>query len=239
MKYLDATFATPEENLACDEALLDLCEDGYNDEVLRVWEPAEYFVVLGYSNKVSTEVFEPVCRSKKIPILRRCSGGGTVLQGPGCLNFSLILKIPSSGPLSTLTGTNSFIMHRHKSALQSIVGKEIEVQGHTDLAIGDLKFSGNAQRRKNRCLLFHGTFLLHLDISMAEEVLRLPSKQPAYREGRSHKRFMTNLAIDAEVLKNALRSEWRATKPLARMPIERIRELVEGRYSRREWSHRM
>jgi len=56
MKYLDQTLQTPQENLACDEALLDWCEDGFPDEILRFWEPRQYFAVLGYSNKTRSEV---------------------------------------------------------------------------------------------------------------------------------------------------------------------------------------
>jgi len=37
MNYLDLTLPSPEENLACDEALLELCDEGLGDEVLRVW----------------------------------------------------------------------------------------------------------------------------------------------------------------------------------------------------------
>ena len=48
MKYLDLTFADPAHNLACDEALIDFCEaNPGGEEVLRVWEPTNYFVVLG------------------------------------------------------------------------------------------------------------------------------------------------------------------------------------------------
>ena len=39
MQLLDLTFPTPEENLACDEALLEMCEQGYDREILRFWEP--------------------------------------------------------------------------------------------------------------------------------------------------------------------------------------------------------
>ena len=56
MNYLDLTFPTPEENLACDEALLDWCEAGDGPEVLRFWEPQQHFVVVGYSNRVEREV---------------------------------------------------------------------------------------------------------------------------------------------------------------------------------------
>ena len=56
MKYLDLSLSTPEENLACDEALLELSEEVGNGEVLRFWESHRYFVVLGYSRKFRLEV---------------------------------------------------------------------------------------------------------------------------------------------------------------------------------------
>jgi hypothetical protein len=62
MHLLDLTLPTPAENLACDEALLDLCEEGGAGEVLRFWEPREYFVVVGYANKVASEVNVNACR---------------------------------------------------------------------------------------------------------------------------------------------------------------------------------
>ena len=80
MTYCDLTLPTPEENLACDEALLDLCEEGFANEVLRFWEPSQYFVVVGYANRVAHEVHEAYCEFSGIPILRRCTGGGAVLQ---------------------------------------------------------------------------------------------------------------------------------------------------------------
>jgi len=68
MKYIDLTLPTPPENLACDEALIDLCEDGYDDEILRYWQPSEYFVVLGYSNKIRSEVNLPSCLADNVPV---------------------------------------------------------------------------------------------------------------------------------------------------------------------------
>src|ERR1041385_179712 len=86
MLYLDLTSSSPAENLACDEALLDFCEERPGLEVLRFWESTERFVVLGYANALHREVNVAACEAAQIPIMRRCSGGGTVLQGPGCLN---------------------------------------------------------------------------------------------------------------------------------------------------------
>src|SRR6266567_1610948 len=166
MSYCDLTLPSPEENLACDEALLDVCEEGETGEVLRFWEPEQYFVVVGYANQAATEVNLPFCEAIAIPVLRRCTGGGTVLQGPGCLNCALILCLEDLGPLQSISGTNEFILRRHQRALAEMLGAPVELRGHTDLAIGGLKFSGNAQRRKRHCLIFHGSFLLEFDIEM-------------------------------------------------------------------------
>src|SRR3954452_6008080 len=170
MQYCDLSLASPAENLACDEALLELCEAGQVGELLRLWEPAQYFVVVGYGNQVATEVQIAFCNANSIPILRRCTGGGTVLQGPGVLNYTLILRIDPRGPLHGIASTNQWILKHHQTALTSCLGKSVELQGHTDLAIEGRKISGNAQRRGKQSLLFHGCFLLDLDFAFLERV---------------------------------------------------------------------
>src|SRR4051812_5944279 len=101
MVLLDLTLPSPAENLACEEVLLDLCEAGGWGGLLRFWEPTEYFVVLGYANKAALEVDLEACQKQEVPIFRRCTGGGAVVQGPGCLNYSLVLRI--SGALESIT----------------------------------------------------------------------------------------------------------------------------------------
>jgi lipoate-protein ligase A len=236
MRYSDLTLPSPEANLACDEALLELCESGNGEELLRLWEPAQHFVVVGYANKAAAEVNLAFCQTNAIPVLRRCTGGGTVLQGPGCLNFSLLLRADGPGPLHSIPATNDYIMSRHQAALASLLQAPVERQGHTDLAIGGLKFCGNAQRRCKRFLLFHGSFLLHLDISLMEKILPLPSRQPGYRVNRSHTDFLVNLHIPAHALKAALCKAWNATEPLVEIPLEKISVLARGKYALNEWN---
>ena len=160
MKTLDLTLPTPPQNLACDEALLDLCEEGLDLEILRFWEPREHFVVLGYSNKSGREINEVSCRKHGIAVFRRASGGGAVLQGPGCLNFSLILRIRGREALQSITRTNTFIMERHRQALEPLVGRPVAVQGHTDLTAGNLKFHASTAYFSftSACILFSGIF---------------------------------------------------------------------------------
>ena len=266
MTSLDLSLPTPAENLALDEALLDAAEAGVMGESLRFWESPTHFVVVGYANKVSTEVNAAACERLGIPILRRCSGGGTVLQGPGVLNYSLVLRITEGAALAGITSANQFIMQRNADAMTSLLirssGREsapsdspkswsgltsaatVQVQGHTDLAINGLKFSGNAQRRKRDHLLFHGAILLNLDLDLLEQVLPMPTLQPGYRASRSHRDFLTQLSVPADSVKQALRAAWSADEPLeldSRWPgwRESVSGLVAGKYSAEAWNLRV
>jgi lipoate-protein ligase A len=236
MKLCDLALGTPEENLACDEALLEICENGGEPGILRFWETPRYFVVVGYANKVATEVNLDFCQHNSVPVLRRSSGGGAVLQGPGCLNYSLVLRLDSDPRLATITGANTCILERHRDALAEVLHAPVRLEGHTDLSIGGLKFSGNSQRRRNQALLFHGTILLRLDTGMVEKTLRAPSKQPAYRAGRSHFDFITNLKVPPQLIKTSLAAAWNAVEPLQDFPTSRTAALARERYGLDEWN---
>lgn len=244
MLRLDLSLPLPAENLAADEALLDECEAGRAGEMLRFWEPRETFVVVGYANKVATEVNVAACEAGDVPIFRRCSGGGTVVQMPGGLNYSLILRITDTGPTRNISSANQFIMERNRAAIESLFFKcqvpsanvQITVRGHTDLCLGNVKFAGNSQRRRKRFLLFHGTLLLNCDLNLISELLLMPSKQPDYRAERSHADFVTNLNLPAEKVKAALAAEWNANDPMKNPPLAEIKRLAAEKYAAREWN---
>jgi lipoate-protein ligase A len=236
LRLLDVTFGTPAQNLACDEALLDELEAGFGEPTLRFWESHVPFVVLGYSNKLATEVNRVECERRRIPILRRSSGGGTVLQGPGCLNYNLTLLVGDE--TASITATNRFVMERHRTAISALLGREVQRQGCTDLTIGPLKFSGNAQRRKSHALVFHGCFLLNFDLSLIEALLNHPSKEPDYRGHRPHREFLTNLNIPSETVKDALATVWGASETVTHPSHIRIEGLVHDRYANAEWNEK-
>ena len=251
MHRFDLPFASPAHQLAADEALLDWREaDGAPDEraaLLLFWEPAETFVVAGYANKLAAEVKVSDCEERGIPVFRRCSGGGAVVQMPGGLNYSLILPIIPDGATRNIASANRFIMEKNRDAIQSLCGPEIviSVRGHTDLALaqrsapGDFrKFAGNSQRRRRHFLLFHGTFLLGCELGIIGELLRMPSLQPDYRAGRPHADFVTNLNLPAAAVKTALAQAWNVTSELADPPLSEIDRLARDKYATREWNYK-
>jgi len=238
MKYLELTFADPADNLACDEALLDLFEKEHPDDgLLRLWQPERYFVVLGHSNRLRSEANLPACVAAGIPVLRRVSGGGAVLQGPGCLNYSLFLDGRTHDVRNIQAGF-CYVLERHRQLLGELTSEEVRISGISDLTLAGRKFSGNAQYRKSHYILVHGTFLFKFDLSMIDDSLRLPAKQPAYRKNRPHVDFVTNLAVDPARIRAGLREIWSAADTFDATPMDQVERLVKLRYGRDEWSNK-
>lgn len=239
MDSLDRTLTTLPANLALDEALLLEAEAGRQEEVLRFWEWPSLAVVLGAGGKLADDVDEPACTAAGVPIQRRASGGGTVLLGPGCLCFTLVLRYDRAPSLREIPSSYTFILDRIREALADVL-PEIERAGTSDLAAGGLKFSGNAQQRKRHHLLHHGTLLYAFEIEQVDRYLRMPSRQPEYRHNRPHGAFLRNLPAGAADLKQRLQAVWKAeteTKIEAYSEAA-VRELVDQKYGRREWTLR-
>jgi lipoate---protein ligase len=116
------------------------------------------------------------------------------------------------------------------------------VEGTSDLTIDGKKFSGNAQRRKKRCLLFHGSFLLNFDIPLVSEILRMPPQQPLYRQNRNHDAFIRNIPVERSVIERELVRVWNARTALdieiKRKVLDTTAELVRTKYSTGDWNRR-
>jgi lipoate---protein ligase len=237
---LDLTLPTPEENLALDEALLNEAEEaggrGENlREVLRCWESPVRFVVLGSTGRLADEVHLEACRRAGVAVLRRSSGGGTVLMGPGCLCFSLILDLKTRPELGDIHGSYRAILGRTAACL-AVDG--LAHRGVSDLAVGARKVSGNAQRRKRRTLLHHGSLLYDFDLAAIASLLKDPERQPDYRARRPHADFLANLALPAAEIRQRLASCWNASEPRAPRDLPALRPLLEEKYANASWIER-
>lgn len=238
MHCFDQSFASPAENLAGDEALLNWCEAS-GGSALRFWESPVPFVALGYGNRAELETNLAACEVGQIPVLRRCSGGGTVLQGPGCLNYAVVLELAQESLLGTVSGANGFVLQRVASALGECLCEPVERCGDTDLVWRGRKFSGNAQRRRRTHLLFHGTVLLKLNLPLMDLALKFPSRSPAYRQARTHGEFIGTVPVRAADVKQALAAAWDAESDGAVWPADEAARLVRECYSQQAWNLRL
>jgi lipoate-protein ligase A len=66
----------------------------------------------------------------------------------------------------------------------------------------------------------------------------MPPRQPDYRQGRGHRAFLTNVALDARALRAAVIDAWSITGSVIGWPVERVAQLVRERYSCSDWTFR-
>jgi lipoate---protein ligase len=236
MRLLDLTLATPAENLALDEALLLAAEESAAGEVLRLWELPELAVVVGSGGSVTIDVNAAACEADRVPVLRRASGGGTVLLGPGCLCFSLVLSYEHAAGLDQIRASNQYVLARVSRALRPVLAADLE--GTSDLAVNGVKFSGNSQQRKRSHFLHHGTLLCGFDTGLLAKYLNAPERQPDYRRDRPHAEFVANLPVAVAEAKRLLVAEWQPEGDYAPVPLEKVRALVAEKYSRDDWNRR-
>jgi lipoate---protein ligase len=238
MQLLELTLDTPAENLALDEALLlSAEEDKTSDEVLRLWEPRQHFVVLGSSSRIADEVNLGDCKAQGIEIVRRTSGGAAIVAGPGCLMYSLVLSLERRPELRAVDRAHRFVLDALAAAIRRHV-PGVARRGISDLAIGDRKFSGNSLRMKRRQLLYHGTLLYDFPLRLLEACLSPPPRQPEYRAGRGHAEFVTNLPLARSAVRIPVTTAFGPTFPSRSWPRELAATLAKGKFSNASWTSR-
>ena len=91
-------------------------------------------------------------------------------------------------------------------------------------------------RAKRTHLLYHGTLLYNFDLSLIDTCLRMPPRQPNYRESRPHLDFVTNLPVDRPALLAAIDRAWPTSENLDDWPRDRVAALVNERFSHDRWN---
>ena len=262
MILIDTTFTTPAENLAFDEAMLEVADrdtetslERLIPEVLRLWEMPTPCVVLGRASKWAEEASAIACERDSVPILRRVSGGASIVAGPGCLMYSVLLSYQIRPAWRMLDIAHSEVMTRMRQAVQNSLNSlntpvQIDLKGTCDLTLTNRKFSGNALRCKRHWMLYHGTIMVAMPLEWITEYLFEPPRQPDYREKRVHSSFVVNLMDDRKgaakslefrtLLEKHIAVAWNATTTstdtwFQQEVAEEAARLMQSRYSDPLW----
>ena len=231
---------TPEENIAFDELLLEKAEKGETGETLRFWSSRGHFIVTGRSSKVADDCHLRSCHRNNVRIIRRISGGGTVLQGAGCLNYSLVLSYDRDPDYRNISTSYRSILGGIMDTLKP-KGVDAGFAPLSDLTLDGKKFSGNAQARKHRYFLHHGTFLYDFDLEIMRMFLKHPGREPAYRKKRAHEEFLTNIPLSGDELKDVVAGAFCPTGVSSWEPsskdITRLGELVRKKFTCDSWNY--
>lgn len=238
---IDSTFAADSEPamlLALDEALLMSAAAAEIGSCFRTWELASPTVVLGRSSKVDLETDRDFCDRSGIPIYRRCSGGASIVGGPGCLMYSLVLSINDYPKVGTIDGAHQYVMGQVLAAARRQL-PGVSMQGICDLTWENRKFSGNALRITRGHVLYHGTILYSADLDLVAKCLAFAPRQPEYRQGRNHDSFVINAPLLPGRLCEDLADQFGADRgDLPESVVTRAANLVSKRYSCEDWRYR-
>jgi lipoate-protein ligase A len=143
---------------------------------------------MGISGQPETLLNLNSVRKDQIPVIKRFSGGGTVIVDENTLFITFILSKehldvhPFPEPILRWSAD----LYRDAWQIPHFQLKE------NDYCIGEKKCGGNAQYIKKDRWLHHTSFLWdYSDANMAH--LQLPTKRPKYREDRGHREFLLRM----------------------------------------------
>lgn len=167
------------EQLRLEEALLR-CDDR-NWLLLNTGSPPA--IVMGISGAFDEVVDAERWQKNPLPVIRRFSGGGSVVVDENTLFVTLICQAEVV-PVRPYPGELLAWMAQQYRPLLSL--KE------HDFVIDDKKCGGNALYLQKGRWLVHSTFLWDYRPDLMA-CLQMPSRQPAYRRQRKHGDFLCRL----------------------------------------------
>ncbi len=145
-------------------------------------------IVMGISGKVAELVDIEKTKEDNIPLIKRYSGGGTVIVDEQTLFVSFLFQ----KDLHHFPAYPEPIMSWSETIYRPVFGPLDFRLRENDYVIGDKKCGGNAQYIKKERWLHHTSFLWdYNDASMS--YLLHPKKTPSYRMMRKHTDFLCRM----------------------------------------------
>jgi lipoate-protein ligase A len=171
------------DNMAIDHVLLDACHNGTGANTVRFYRWSPSATSIGRFQQLHDEIDVDSCRKQKIDIVRRLSSGGAVYHDfEGELTYSIICRLDDARLPSDITETYNQLCQGLLKGLREL-GVHAEFSSGSDqfcpnLFIQGRKISGNAQSRRGKTLLQHGTILRQLDLKKMFSVLKINQQIP-------------------------------------------------------------
>lgn len=195
------------EQLLLEEALLRTSTDNF----CIINEGSTPAIVMGISGVAEKLLNIKTVKESNLPLIKRFSGGGTVIVDENTLFISFIM---SKDALSISPFPEPILRWSEKIYQDAwgIAGFHLR---ENDYCIGDKKCGGNAQYITKDRWVHHTSFLWDFSEKNMQH-LTLPEKRPKYRLDRAHSAFLTRLknhSLSKEFLIQKLK-EFANVKPL-------------------------
>ncbi len=173
------------DQLCLEEALIR--SDNRNWCILN--EGSSEAIVMGISGKFHELLTPYYCQHHPLPLIKRFSGGGTVVVDNNTLFATFIANTKDFPQVSPFPEP---IMRWTEAFYRPIFSPHQFKLKQNDYVINDKKCGGNAQYIKKDRWLHHSSFLWDYN-EKNMQYLQIPKRQPEYRLNRSHTQFLTTL----------------------------------------------
>ncbi len=230
-------------NMAIDEAILDGLKEGTSPPTIRFygWEPSA--VSIGRFQGLEYEVNLEACRQAGVDVVRRITGGGAVYHDrDGEVTYSIL------GPMDLfperIPDSYRAICEDVVSALQ-LLDIPAEFAPINDIMVDGRKISGNAQTRRSRLFLQHGTVLFQVDVEKMFSLLSVSPEKVSDKLIRSVKKRVTSVSefrqIPMSALADAMQAAFSRTRAVEQgdylpQEMERAHQLAREKYGTMEWN---
>ncbi|WP_035358526.1 lipoate--protein ligase family protein [Acholeplasma equifetale] len=233
MKTVISTHFDPYFNLAWEEYIFKNIHQ--HEDIFLLWQNSESIIV-GRNQNVFEEVNLDYIVKNHIPLIRRNSGGGTVFHDLGNLNFTFMTD--AKGKINNY----QLMTEKLVSAFQAL-GINLKFSGKSDLKIGELKVSGNAQYIYKDKLLHHGTLLFNSNLERLSNSLKSKTDDIESISVKSNRSTVTNISsytnLTMDELKKYLIQELTSNEFIELTPkdLKRIEELQVEKYQTYQWNY--
>jgi len=241
--------------MAVDEALALGCDGGWSSPTLRVYRWALPTVSLGVNQSIEGEVNLTACRERRIPVVRRPTGGRALLHHRE-LTYSLAIPI-LRGSRSVFHDyrwiSQCLLLALRRLGVEATLSRGDHLKGEAgglcflsstryEVTVNGRKLIGSAQRRLNGALLQHGSLLIELEHAAWNALF----PQGRDLEARATAlRLLLGRSPSWEELVEALRAGFEAGAAVTLDPggltakeESVVQELVVKRYGTTEWTLR-
>jgi lipoate-protein ligase A len=192
-RLLDTPPMTAAENMALDEALLELKGEGRSPNTIHFMQFSPRSVLVGYHQSIREEIRETYCRENGIEINRRVTGGGAIFFDENQLGWEVIcdksffnVSIPTPALFKRLCTPVA-------TALTQLGVAGAEFRPRNDIEVGGRKISGTGGTESEGAFLFQGTMLVDFDVDTMLRALRIPVEKLKAKEIDSVKERVTCL----------------------------------------------
>jgi lipoate-protein ligase A len=235
--------------MAIDRAVLYSHSKGMVPPTVRFfgWNPPA--ISIGYFQSLSEEVNLDNCKEFGVDYVRRITGGGAVFHEDE-LTYSIVIS--ESHPEIPKNIMNSYgrICGAIIKGLKNM-GINSQYVPINDIIVDGKKISGNAQTRKAKTVLQHGTILTDVDVEKMFSLLMVPNEKIKDKMISDVKKRVTSIkhvlgkVIEfnnvAKAMKSGFEEEFGIELELSELTndeINRANEFEEKFFASKHWNHK-